>query len=171
MKQSKAKLKQGAQVVDIGRARRPASESRGHCVGRLVSWSNIDGPQVDFPGNPHGPIAARTIIALNETNVVRAIGQAREVLLAFDGDRDDLPIIVGLLEPLPSAGAMQAVPPTEALIDGKRIVLEGQEEIVLRCGKASITLRSNGRVVVRGAYVETRAEGVNRIKGGAVKIN
>ena len=36
---------------------------------------------------------------------------------------------------------------------------------------ASITLRRNGRLVVRGAYVETRAEGVNRIKGGSVKIN
>jgi hypothetical protein len=59
----------------------------------------------------------------------------------------------------------------EARLDGKRIVLEAHDEIVLRCGEASITLRRDGRLVVRGAYVETRASGVNRIKGGAVKIN
>lgn len=32
-------------------------------------------------------------------------------------------------------------------------------------------LRRNGRVVIRGAYVETRSRGVNRIKGGSVQIN
>jgi hypothetical protein len=59
----------------------------------------------------------------------------------------------------------------DALVDGKRVVIEAADEIVLRCGKASITLRRNGRVVIRGVYVETRAEGVNRVKGGSVQIN
>ena len=51
------------------------------------------------------------------------------------------------------------------------MVLEGKREIVLKCGEASITLRSDGRMMLRGAYVETYAKGVNRIKGGSVKIN
>ena len=55
--------------------------------------------------------------------------------------------------------------------DGKRVVIEGEEEVSLRCGEASITLRRDGRVVVRGAYVETHASGTNRIKGGSVRIN
>lgn len=59
----------------------------------------------------------------------------------------------------------------EAVVDGKRVVIDAQDEVVIRCGKASITLRRNGRVVIRGTYVETRAEGVNRIKGGSVQIN
>lgn len=57
------------------------------------------------------------------------------------------------------------------MVDGSEVVLEVQDEIVLRCGKASITLRRNGRIVIRGTYVENRAEGVNRIKGGSVQIN
>jgi hypothetical protein len=65
--------------------------------------------------------------------------------------------------------SLPAVP--EVVVDGKRVQIEGSEEIVLRCGKASITLRSNGRLIIRGAYVETRASGTNRIKGGAVLIN
>jgi len=56
-------------------------------------------------------------------------------------------------------------------VDGKRVVIEGQDEIVLRCGEASITLRRNGRIIVRGNYVETRSKGTNRIKGGSVQIN
>ena len=63
------------------------------------------------------------------------------------------------------------LPPTELFADGKRVNVEAAEEIVLRCGKASITLRSNGRLVIRGTYVEMQASGTNRIKGGAVLIN
>lgn len=61
--------------------------------------------------------------------------------------------------------------PREAMIDGRRVVLEAADEIVLRCGRASIVLRRNGRVQIKGAYVETSSEGVNRIKGGTVQIN
>lgn len=61
--------------------------------------------------------------------------------------------------------------PIELLVDGERVVVDAVEELVLRCGKASITLRSNGRVLIQGTHVETRAEGVNRIKGGSVQIN
>jgi hypothetical protein len=58
-----------------------------------------------------------------------------------------------------------------ALVDEHRIVLESKDEIVLRCGKASITLRRNGLIVLKGTYLESQSEGVNRIKGGSVKIN
>ena len=55
--------------------------------------------------------------------------------------------------------------------DGRRVRLTAQEEIVLQCGDSSITLKRNGRVVIRGSYVETHASGTNRIKGGNVRIN
>ena len=56
-------------------------------------------------------------------------------------------------------------------LDGKRVVLEGQEEVVLRCGEASITLTRNGKIVIRGKYLLSRASGVNRILGGSVQVN
>lgn len=71
----------------------------------------------------------------------------------------------------PQEGAPVVEAPREALVDGRRIVFDAQDEIVLRCGKASITLRRNGRIIIRGTRVETAAEGVNRIKGGTVEIN
>jgi hypothetical protein len=51
------------------------------------------------------------------------------------------------------------------------VLLQGKDELVLRCGEASLTLRRNGRVVLRGTYVESRSKGTNRIKGGSVQIN
>ena len=56
-------------------------------------------------------------------------------------------------------------------VDGRRVEIEGGDEILFKCGKASITLRRNGRVVIRGTRVETHSEGTNRIKGATVEIN
>jgi Domain of unknown function (DUF6484) len=61
---------------------------------------------------------------------------------------------------------------TETLhIDGKRILLEGREEVVLRCGESSITLNANGKISIRGKYLLSRSSGVNRILGGSVQVN
>jgi hypothetical protein len=59
----------------------------------------------------------------------------------------------------------------DARIDGIRVRINARDEVVLQCGKASITLRRNGRVIIRGTYVETRSEGTNRIRGGQVRVN
>ncbi|HWH21644.1 MAG TPA: hypothetical protein VN671_14000 [Solirubrobacterales bacterium] len=49
--------------------------------------------------------------------------------------------------------------------------ITARDEVVIECGQASITLRRNGRVVVRGTYVETVSSGTNRVKGGQVRVN
>jgi hypothetical protein len=70
-----------------------------------------------------------------------------------------------------TAAEPSSLPVIEADVDGRRVRLTAKDEIVLECGKASITLRRNGRVIVRGTYIETHSEGTNRIKGGQVQIN
>ena len=59
----------------------------------------------------------------------------------------------------------------EADVDGRRVRIIAKDEIVFECGQASVTLRRNGRIIIRGTYVETHSEGTNRIKGGQVRIN
>jgi hypothetical protein len=59
----------------------------------------------------------------------------------------------------------------EAHVDGQRVVIEGRDEVVLRCGKASLTLRRNGQVLLRGINIRTEADEVHKIKGGKVQIN
>ena len=75
-------------------------------------------------------------------------------------------------EPTVSASTADSeVQVIDANIDGRRVRIVAQDEIVLECGQASITLRRNGRNIVRGTYVETHSDGTNRIKGGQVRIN
>jgi len=52
----------------------------------------------------------------------------------------------------------------DAIVDGERIVMTGKKEVVLRCGKASIALTADGKVVVRGAKIISTAEGLHRIR-------
>jgi hypothetical protein len=161
-------------------------------VGRLVAWAAGRAPRVDFEGNELGPLSARSTIALDPTTILAAIQDERGVLLTFEDGKPHAPIITGLLQPIgeldappevwqdeetedpedaSEAASGESFAPTEARVDGKRVEIEAADEIVLRCGQASIVLRRNGRVVIRGTYVETRSRGVNRIKGGSVEIN
>jgi hypothetical protein len=148
-------------------------------VGRLAPGSKPGALLVDFAGNTAGPLPARSLLALDEASLQAALLNRRSALLLFENQDPRLPIIVGLLAPEPGAvllGALLQTPaapakPVEARVDGKRVVLEGEQEVVLRCGEASITLRRDGKVILRGAYVETTAKGLNRIRGGSVKIN
>ncbi|EDM73955.1 hypothetical protein PPSIR1_13695 [Plesiocystis pacifica SIR-1] len=146
-------------------------------VGHIVAWTSDEPVLVDYPGNPGGPQPARSVVELSPDAITAAIRDGRGVLLSFEDGRPDAPIITGLLQPLPSP-EVEVEPDQariegvdEALVDGRRVVLEAADEIVLRCGKATIVLRRNGRVVIRGTYVETRSKGVNRVKGGSVEIN
>lgn len=143
-------------------------------LGRLTGMSEEGLPLVDFEGNPSGPVPARVLAGASTTHLEDVPVQT-EVLLSFEGGQPDRPILMGLLEP--RKGLLRAVEakapalPVTASVDGQRIVLEGQDEIVLLCGEASITLRRNGRVVIRGTHIESHSSGVQRIKGAAVKVN
>ena len=51
------------------------------------------------------------------------------------------------------------------------LTFTANKQIVLKCGKASITLTRAGKVLIRGAYLSSRSSGVNRIKGGSIQLN
>lgn len=55
--------------------------------------------------------------------------------------------------------------------DGRKISVDAAQQLVLRSGKASITLTAAGEVIIRGEYVLTRSTGVNQIKGASIQIN
>jgi len=134
--------------------------------GILLGFDPEGVPLVDYPGNPTGNvIPSPSTVKLTEQDC------GRDAVLLFEGGDPAKPILVGLID-VPVAGASSSGDQNlDVKVDGKRIEIEGQDEVVLRCGKASITLRRNGRVVIRGNYVESRSKGTNRIKGGSVLIN
>ncbi len=140
-------------------------------VGWLVDHDPEHGPRVDWPDNARGPTVARSTVQLSSGQVQAAVDSRRGAVLLFEHGRTDLPIIIGLLAEGPTVEGRLPPAVPDATVDGRRVRLDGADEIVLRCGQASIVLRRNGRVVIRGTYVETRSAGTNRIKGGSVQIN
>jgi hypothetical protein len=120
--------------------------------------------QLEGGGELAGPCCVRATALLRLAS--RDVGATLVLWLAPDA----LAIVLGR-QTAGSADEQDEKPPIEALVDGRRVVLEAADEIVLRCGESSITLKRDGRVLIKGAYVETASRGVNRIKGGSVKIN
>lgn len=148
-------------------------------VGTVCGYDPEQGLLVDFPQNLDGqPIPARFTVALDAVAVQAAVAERQKVVLVFAEGEVRQPIVVGLVQPLavkerPAAqlAEVSLPPPLEARLDGKRVTLEAAEELVLRCGPASLTLRRNGMLQIKGAYVVSQASGVNRIRGGSVQIN
>lgn len=51
------------------------------------------------------------------------------------------------------------------------IVIEAKKSLTLRVGSGSITIREDGRILIKGKDLVSHAQRTNRIKGGAVAIN
>ena len=137
------------------------------CVGSVGHITEEGEVWVDYPGNENGLVLARLATSGGDSI---ALGAA--VLLVFDGQDPAKPIIVAAIrDRLEKEAPVKVADPREVTVDGRRVVLEGHDEVVLRCGKASITLRRDGKIAVRGVELLSRASGTNRIRGGSVAIN
>jgi len=112
-------------------------------------------------------VRARTVVDLHGAHI------GCNVVLMFEDADPGRPIVMGVLrtghrEALPGSHAHAQV---EVDADGERMLIGAREQLVLRCGKASITLTRAGKVLIQGSYVSSRSTGVNRIKGGSVQLN
>jgi hypothetical protein len=138
----------------------------GVIVGELIALTD-DGctPLVLYPGQAgSAAVSARSVIDLYGAHM-----GSRVALMFEDGDRAK-PIVMGVIR----EGVGTPLKKSETVdvdVDGARLVVSAKEQLVLRCGKASITLTKAGKVLIQGLYVLSRSSGVNRIKGGSVQLN
>jgi hypothetical protein len=171
--------------ANVARLRLPegssAADPSGVRLGHLVSAGKDAGIWVLMAGSER-PVEAQLAVAAPQPLLERAVETAQTVVLVLENGDPARPIIIGFVatpqttstEPaaqsaMPSAGTHAVA--VEADVDGRRIRISAQDEIVLSCGAASVTLRRNGRVIIRGTHVETHSDGTNRIKGAQVRIN
>jgi hypothetical protein len=61
------------------------------------------------------------------------------------------------------AGATEAMPEV--------MVVQAEQQLVLTCGESQIILRHDGKVLIKGIDVVSRATRTQKIKGGSVQIN
>lgn len=140
-----------------------AQQSPSAGLGTITSITSAGVPQVSVAGRT--PMAALVVGQVTQAALLAAYAKGTQVLLTFvDGDLHQ-PVIVGVIVSPASPS------PTTAKVDGRRVELTGQDEVVLTCGKASITLTRAGKVIIKGTYVSSGSQGVHRITGGSVQIN
>lgn len=160
-------------------------------IGGQVTISQIEG--IDDQGRPlvkdlHD--ANRNMVALSAVPVSEnKVG--RQVIMTYADGNPDMPVILGLIHnplmdiiesqntethkesdsEIMEIELEQAGDKKELLVDNKKIVINAEDEIVLRCGQSSITLTKAGKIFIRGKYLLNRSSGVNRIVGGSVQVN
>ncbi len=157
---SSLKAKSSARSGSAGPALPAAAEI---VIGTIAMMNEAGEVFVDHDFNPAGsPVRAELTVAIDAA----AIG--RRAALTFLGGDPMRPVVIGLLREAP---ATEASPAVVVQRDEERLVLSARQEIVLQCGKASITLTRAGKVLVRGAYVSLRSSGMQRITGASVHIN
>jgi len=139
----------------------------GIVIGELVGVTD-DGftPLVIFSGQSgSAAVRAHSVLDVHGGHV------GRHVALMFDGGDPAKPIVMGLIREGAGWPLKEQPATVDVDADGERLVVTAKEQLVFRCGRASITLTKAGKVLIEGAYVSSRSSGVNRVKGGSVQLN
>ncbi|HET7773856.1 MAG TPA: hypothetical protein VFK82_08535 [Burkholderiaceae bacterium] len=108
---------------------------------------------------------AESVLSLDGKHLGR-----RLAILPFAGN-DVQWLVIGVLAGQPGWPAARPESAIEVEADGRKIALLATEEISLRCGKAQLRLRADGRVEIRGETIISEAVRANRIRGGSVELN
>lgn len=148
---------------------------RGICIGHIVGTNEQGDVLVEFDGS--GPKTAKLVEKLGKLRFSRNKYKDREVLIFFEGEGTGGPILLDLMaDPLESLLSMEVSENNrqelkDVLVDGKKITIQAKDEIVLECGKGSITVRKDGKIIVKGTHLVSRSSGPHKIKGAHVNIN
>lgn len=102
------------------------------------------------------------------SSLVYSIG---DKVLLWRSEARDLAVVIGRYERATANEASDdgaaevgcAVPDT--------LVLEARHSLTLRVGDGEITIREDGKILIKGKDLVSHAQRMNRIKGGAVSIN
>ncbi|WP_210418749.1 DUF6484 domain-containing protein [Aliikangiella coralliicola] len=166
-------------------------------IGELLGFNENGEPQVKFPGAAETALTAISTVAVTHEHKGRRLallfadgdlskpvimGLIHSPLLDILNNVEFVPADEPADRPAQLDDDLESKesnsetdnakePDEVAYIDGERVVLEGKEEITLKCGEASITLTKAGKILIRGKYLLNRSTGVNRIMGGSVQVN
>ena len=144
-------------------------------IGQLAG-TNSRGDILVICGD-EGAVPAKLVSGLDRKVLGDREQLGREALLLFEQGDPQRPIIIALmenrLESLISFGEDEEVKvrPDEVIIDGKRVIIDAEREVVLKCGQGSIQIRNDGRIIVKGTDILSRSSGRQRIRGASVNIN
>ncbi len=95
-----------------------------------------------------------------------------EVLVWIPSDLKKRGVILGRIGPSNATSVESALSPEVPEPETPtELVIEAKHSLTLRVGDGSITIREDGKILIKGKDLVSHAQRLNRIKGGAVQIN
>jgi hypothetical protein len=156
-------------------------------VGKVVSINDHGNPMIAYDEATQTlPVEALTTVPLD----VASIG--KDVAVSFAQNQGGIPIVMGVIRRILDdviSQQTELIIPTEdvqdetnnssntevakpeIIVDGNKLELSAAEEITLRCGKSSITLNKNGKILIKGEHMLNRTSGSYKIKSGSIQLN
>lgn len=139
----------------------------GARIGRIVSVTEGGIAHIDFPGNPHGAMAAKLALSAADADHLARAWKDTDVLILFANQDLSQPVVTGMVrdsldDPLYQISDWEGF---------RQLILRAQEELTLECGDSRIVLRRDGKVTIVGREILSRAQGRHRIRGASVDIN
>ena len=166
MKNETVEIVMESNTTSSMRTNKQAKQLDGVVIGVLMSFTEAGMPLVAFPGNQ-----SKAGVVAHSTTIFKRDDIGCQVALLFEGGDPQRPIIIGRIQHTEEIIQPKRQHNTTAELDGQRLEFNAEKEIVLRCGKASLTLTKAGKIILRGTYVLSRSSGANLIKGGSVQLN
>lgn len=144
-------------------------------VGTLRRVTEDGTPLVEYLGSCGERVARCAFGAMGAAPPAAECVDAAVLLVFERGDRM-LPIIVGFIRdslwsPVPVGANEKLGAKLPQLLEGKNIVITGEETVELRCGEGSISINADGHIVIKGQRVTSRARETNKVRGAVVLIN
>ena len=90
-----------------------------------------------------------------------------KVLVWLPESDEERGVVLGRIGP----SRAPAVEPEKTQDTPGELVIEAKKNLTLKCGDGSITLRKDGKILIKGKDLVSQARRTNRIKGGSVAIN
>lgn len=124
---------------------------------------------VQCEGHHHDPLTCDLLVVGGSQGGRVTSGDL--VLVWWSGLDDERAVVIGRI------GATLPDPPAPPSPDSEphgmveELVLEARQSLTLRVGDGSITIRADGKILIKGKDLVSHAQRVNRIKGGSVAIN
>jgi hypothetical protein len=125
--------------------------------------------ELDLLASPS--LASARVRAVGADSLVLDDGRCADRVAALEdlqiGDEVVVAALPGRLRPV----AIARIGPPRPCAPPPEVVIAAGASLALRCGSAGIILRGDGRVLIDGLDIASRAKRLNRITGGSVAIN
>ena len=129
-------------------------------AARVVDAAAGDGIVLVDLGDDATPFVAERLHATDGSSLTLVEG---DTVLVWQQDPTSTAVIMGRVGPQRERAPAADVP--------DELVIEARENLTLKCGDGSITIRADGKILIKGRDLVSHAQRTNRIKGGSVAIN